>query len=100
MPDVVPAHLGIFHDPVKVVDGDDPEPGYPSPTLQTVLAEHSPDILVSLITLSDILGGCLASVARLYGSMRSRRLCAELHPGLDHTASNSFVTLFRMVVAL
>ena len=64
MADVVPAHLGIFHDPVKVVDGDDPEPGYPSPTLQTVLAEHSPDILVSVITLSDILGGCLASVER------------------------------------
>ena len=39
-------HLGIFYDPVKIANGDDPEPGYPSPVLQDVLSAHTPDVLI------------------------------------------------------
>jgi hypothetical protein len=65
----VSCHLGIFHDPVKVPDGDDPEPGYPSPTLQAVLAQHSPDITVTVVSLADILAGCLSDSEKCYTAL-------------------------------
>ena len=65
----VSCHLGIFHDPVKAPDGDDPEPGYPSPTWQAVLAQHSPDITVTVVSLADILAGCLSDSEKCYTAL-------------------------------
>jgi glutamine amidotransferase-like uncharacterized protein len=53
--------MAILWDPVKL---EQEEPGYPSATLETVLRKYAPDVTLEVITVHDLLAGCLSNATR------------------------------------